>query len=110
MTKEHYFEMCEALGTTPVEKEIPIELADLPDEIRLALRMWQSLPDDIDYFNGTYYGKQLHQYKPIFELYEVPREDYLCYFNWISLINNLKVKQANAKKNKSEKPLKASPQ
>lgn len=110
MTKEHYFEMCEALGSTPLEEEIPIEVADLPEEIRTALRMWQSLPDDVDYFNGGYYGKQLHFYKSIFELYDIPREDYLAYYNWISLIDGLKVAQVKAKKTKSETPLKASPQ
>lgn len=110
MTKEHYFEMCEALGSTPVEEEIPIEIADLPEEVRSALRMWQSLPDDVDYFNGNYYGKKIYLYKNIFELYQIPVEDYLSYYNWLTIINNLKVKQVQSKKTKSETPIKASPQ
>ena len=30
MTKEQYFEMCEALGNEPAESEIPIEFDDFP--------------------------------------------------------------------------------
>jgi hypothetical protein len=109
MTKEHYFEMCEALGSTPVESEIPIGVEDLPEEVRTALMIWQSLPSDVDYFNGGYYGKHLHLYKPIFELYNVPVEDYTYYYNWIRTIDRLKTQQVQSKKSKPEKPLKASP-
>ena len=31
MTKEAYFEMCEMLGSEPLESEIPLELDDFPD-------------------------------------------------------------------------------
>ena len=39
MTKEMYFEMCEALGNDPVESEIPVELDDFPLEIQELLNM-----------------------------------------------------------------------
>ena len=31
MTKEHYFEVCEAVGSQPIESEIPIEYDDPAD-------------------------------------------------------------------------------
>jgi hypothetical protein len=36
MTKEQYFEMCEALGTEPDPLEIPIEFDDLHLEVQEA--------------------------------------------------------------------------
>lgn len=99
--------MCEALGTTPVESEIPVDMADFPEEIRQAIKMWHALPDDIDHFNGGYYGKKLHYYKAIFELYDIPKEDYLHYYNWVFLVNTLKVRHVQDKKRSA--PVKASP-
>ena len=33
MTKEQYFEMCEMMGSEPVEDEIPVEFDDLYSEV-----------------------------------------------------------------------------
>lgn len=57
MTKETYFEMCEQLGTTPVEEEIPIELGEFPIEIQQIFSLHQMLEDKFSDFSGTYQGK-----------------------------------------------------
>ena len=57
MTKQRYFEMCEMMGTTPIEDEIPIELEDFPDTIQTALAVYSFLRDDWDSVNGEYLGK-----------------------------------------------------
>lgn len=110
MTKERYFELCELMGNSPVESEIPVGIEDLPEEVRLAFAIWQHLPSDVDYFNGAYHGKHLHLYKHIFELFNVPKEDYLSYYNWIAIIDRVKTEQVQKKKTKAEQTPKASPQ
>ena len=59
MTKEQYFEMCEMLGSEPLEEEIPVELYDLPLEVQEAYWVYTLLNDNWDSFGGNYLGKNL---------------------------------------------------
>ena len=43
MTKQQYFDMCNQLGTEPLEHEIPVELDDLPLEVQQALLVYRLL-------------------------------------------------------------------
>ena len=43
MTKEQYFEMCEMLGSQPVDSEIPVELDDFPVEVQQAFLVYKQL-------------------------------------------------------------------
>lgn len=107
MTKNQYFEMCEELGTTPVESEIPVELDDLPLELQTALTIWFGLPDNIDTFAGGYYGKHLTGIIEIFKLYNVDARDWKFMYQVIQQINSIKIDRYNKKK--SAKSKKASP-
>lgn len=107
MTKQQYFEMCEALGTNPVESEIPVELSDFPIEIQTAITIWFSLPDNIDTFNDGYYGKHLTGITEILQIYNVDSKDWKFMYQVIQRINSIKIERYNKKK--SAKSVKASP-
>jgi hypothetical protein len=87
MTKEHYFEMCEALGNEPIEEEIPIEYDDLFVDVQYALGIYAKLQDQWDGMNGVYLGKNYSGIKDIFEILEVPIEDHKTVFDLIGLID-----------------------
>jgi hypothetical protein len=57
MSKEQYFEMCDALGTEPKEDEIPIEVTDFPPQVQEVIKVFNHLPDRWDSLSGTYFGK-----------------------------------------------------
>jgi hypothetical protein len=87
MTKETYFEMCEALGSEPIESEIPIDFSDLPEEIQYTFSIYSRLRDEWDGFNGVYLGKNLSGILDIFTILDVPVEDRRTQFELISLID-----------------------
>ena len=88
MTKEAYFEMCEALGSEPIEDEIPVELNDFPEEVQSAIIIYNRLRDDWDTMNGNYMGKSLVGFKDILDIFEVPFEDRKLLLDWIHVIDS----------------------
>ena len=88
MTKEAYFEMCEALGAEPVEEEIPVELYDFPEEAQSAILFYNRLRDDWDSMNGNYLGKSLIGLKDTFDILEIPIEDRRFIIDCITVIDN----------------------
>lgn len=79
--------MCEALGSEPVEEEIPVEYDDLLTEVQQALDIYGKLKDDWDTMNGNYMGKQYTGILDIFSILDVPREDYKTMFDLIGIID-----------------------
>jgi hypothetical protein len=59
MDKQAYFEMCEMLGSEPLEDEIPIEIDDFPGLVQEALHLYSYLSDIWEGMSGTYMGKDL---------------------------------------------------
>lgn len=57
MTKEQYYDMCEALGNEPDPKEVPVEFDDLHIEVQEAYDIYIMLQDMWDPMNGNYLGK-----------------------------------------------------
>lgn len=100
MTKQQYFEMCEQLGSEPLEEEIPIEYEDLPLEVQEALQLYNTLQDSWDYMGGNYIGKDLSYFGTILDLYEVPREDRRRLYELVIYIDQLRAKQIQDKKPK----------
>lgn len=96
MTKEAYFEMCEALGTAPLSEEIPVEIDDFPLEVQEILEIYNFLKDDWDAINGVYHGKELANIIDVFDIYEVPREDRRIYLTVLHIIDA--VRKAEIKK------------
>ena len=87
MTKDAYFEMCEALGSEPNEEEIPVEYADLCIDVQEALGIYYKLRDEWDTMNGNYMGKNYGGILDIFTILEVPVEDHKTVFDLISIID-----------------------
>lgn len=87
MSKSHYFEMCEALGSEPLEEEIPVEYEDLNDDVKLAFGIYSKLKDEWDTVNGNYLGKTYVGIVDIFDILEVPIEDRRTMFDLIGVID-----------------------
>ena len=87
MTKDDYFEMCEALGSEPLEEEIPVEYEDFCLDVQEALGIYQKLRDEWDTMNGVYLGKNYVGLLDILELLEVPVEDRRTQFELIGIID-----------------------
>lgn len=102
MTKDAYFEMCEALGVEPVEDQIPVEFSDLPIEVQQCFKYYRLLRDIWDPMGGSYMGKDMSTIFDIFELYELDTAEKLLAIDIIQDIdyersNILKAKQKNTK-------------
>jgi hypothetical protein len=72
--REQYFEICEAMGATPVESEIPPELEDFPIEVQQAFDVYYRLPDRWDGMSGSYLGKDLSPLDMLFKLFQISDE------------------------------------
>lgn len=98
MTKATYFEMCEALGTEPIESEIPVEYDDLCPDLQDAFSVYSKLRDEWDTMNGYYLGKSFAGIKDIFDILEVSPEDRRTMFDLISNIDSYRIKSINDRK------------
>lgn len=103
MTKEQYFDMCEQLGSEPVESEIPVEFDDFPMEVQLALSIYRMLRDEWEYINGNYLGKNLNGIFELFEVYEIDRKDKKFYLELIHSIDSIRIDEMRNSK-PTEKP------
>jgi len=102
MTKEAYFEMCEAMGTEPLDEEIPIEFEDFCLDVQEALGIYQKLRDEWDTMNGIYMGKSYSGILDILELLDVPVEDRRTQFELIGIIDRHRSKAIADAKPKSK--------
>jgi len=103
MTKDQYFEMCEMMGTEPIEEQIPIEYEDLLTDVQDALNIYSKLRDEWDGMNGVYLGKNFAGIMDIFELYEVPKVDRRTIFDLLNTIDSCRIKIINAKQKEKKK-------
>ena len=87
MTKEAYFEMCEALSSEPIEEEIPVEMDDFPDEVQEAVGIYYKMRDEWDTMNGIYLGKSFAGFKDLLDIMEVPFEDRKYLLEWITIMD-----------------------
>jgi hypothetical protein len=75
MTQESYFELCEALGSEPVESEIPVEYDDLTEIAQQAINIYQLLRDIWEPMSGSYLGKDTSNIFDFFDLYDIEKEE-----------------------------------
>lgn len=101
MTKETYFEMCEALGSEPIDSEIPVEYDDFPLEVQEAIRIYNNLQDNWDYMGGNYIGKNLNGFKDILSIFEVDPQDYRAVYELIMRIDRIRAKSIHDSKPKT---------
>ena len=102
MTKDQYFEMCEMLGSDPVESEIPVEFEDFPFEVQQAFHAYRMLRDEWDTMSGTYLGKSLIGVKDILEATEIDPSEQKFIIMLIRVIDNVRSDEINNKKKTQE--------
>ena len=102
MTKQLYYEMCEMLGNTPKEEEVPVEYEDLLHDVHEALNIYSKLRDEWDNMAGVYIGKNFQGITEVFNLYSVPEEDRKTLFELLALIDDIRAKMINIKKKQSK--------
>ncbi|MFI3221381.1 MAG: hypothetical protein QX189_20030 [Methylococcales bacterium] len=103
MTKDAYFEMCETLGSEPVDSEIPVDYEDLYIDVQEALGIYQKLKDEWDTMNGNYMGKSYNGILDIFTILEIPTEDHKTLLELISIIDKHRSKAIADSKPKTSK-------
>ena len=102
MTKDSYFELCEALGTEPIESEIPVEFDDFPLEVQQAFNAYRMLRDEWDTLSGSYLGKSLIGVKDVLEATEVDASEQRFIIMLIRMIDNIRSDEINNKKKMQE--------
>lgn len=101
MTREVYFDMCEQLGSEPIESEIPIEMEDLPSQAQIAFRIYYHLQDKWDYMSGSYIGKDFSELHSALKIYNVDTVDIPIIYELLHVIDSIRSKQiANSKPKK----------
>jgi hypothetical protein len=98
MTKDQYFEMCETLGSEPIEAEIPVEYNDFPDEIQLAISIYRLMRDEWEYMGGTYTGKNFNGIFELFEVYDIDTLDKRYYLELIHIIDSIRIQETRKNK------------
>lgn len=103
MTSQQYYEMCEMLGSEPLDEEIPVDRENLSIETQLVFYIYDKLPSKWEGFSGQYMGKELALVPILCEEYDI--EDSIRKYAWdiIPIIDNF-VAEDVAKKIKQGKP------
>lgn len=102
MTKEQYFEMCDVLGTTPQDDQVPVEFDDFPDEIQIALSIYRLLRDEWEFMAGNYLGKNLNGIFEIFEAYNINALDKRFYLELLHVIDGVRIEQIQQQKQQQQ--------
>jgi hypothetical protein len=101
MTREAYFELCEALGTEPTESEIPVDFDDLSEIAQQALNIYHLLRDIWEPMGGTYLGKDTSSIFDFFDLYDIEKEERRIILSLIKTLDterNKLIQQSNKNK------------
>lgn len=102
MTKEQYYELCEAMGSEPVDSEIPVEIDDFYTEVQEALLIYRILRDEWEYVGGNYLGKNINGIFEIFDAYGVSKCDRKFYLELIHIIDSVRIEEIRKTKPKAE--------
>ena len=102
MTKDLYYEMCEALGSTPIPEEVPIEAEDLAYETILALTCYGMISDNWSSM-GTYMGKHLFELSYVLDLNEVDNIEKEYVIDTIRFIDSIVSKDIAQKQKQQSK-------
>jgi hypothetical protein len=100
MTKDAYLEMCELMGSEPIDSEIPVEYDDFPYEVQQAFTVYKMLEDKWDSMTGVYFGKSLLGIKDLLETCEIDPEDHKFVVLLIKIIDSVRSKEIAKKQDK----------
>lgn len=84
------------MDSEPLENEIPIELDDLTAQSQEVIEIFNYLPDQWGGM-GSYTGKDLSNFPIIFELFHVPKEQWLLYIDLLGILIEEQIKVVNKK-------------
>lgn len=84
--KYEYLKMCKAMGTEPVEDEIPPDTDDFLFDTLVVFNIYSLLKDDWDTFNGNYLGKYLDTLPMLYSMFEVEKEKQVIYFSLLNVV------------------------
>lgn len=91
MTKEAYFDMCEMLGSDPIDSEIPLEISDFPDLVQQAFVIYGMLSDIWEGMSGSYLGKDFSLLFNLFDLYGIDsKEEKLLATDFIKHVDSVR--------------------
>lgn len=96
MTKDQYFDMCEMMGSEPVDSEVPIEYEDLPEEVQEGIQAYNMFQDNWDTMNGIYMGKNYYGLKDVLDILGV--EDHRSCYYIMNVLDRNRSEILNAKK------------
>ena len=97
MTKDKYFEMCEMMGSEPVDSEIPVEIEDFPELVIQCFLIYRMLPDIWDTMNGNYLGKDYNLIFNLFKLYGLDESEHLPAINFLQEMDSCRGKVISEK-------------
>ena len=103
MTREAYFELCETMGSEPVQSEIPIEYEDLAEIAQQAINIYHLLRDIWEPMSGTYMGKDTSSIFDFFDLYDIEKEEQRIIITLVRLLDSERNKLVE-QNNKSKEP------
>jgi hypothetical protein len=92
MTKDKYFEMCEMMGSEPVDSEIPVEIEDFPELVIQCFLIYRILPDIWDTMNGNYLGKDYNLIFNLFKLYGLDESEHLLSISFLQEMDTCRSK------------------
>jgi hypothetical protein len=102
MTKEQYLDMCEALGSEPIEEEIPVEFSDLPLDIQETYCIYAMMQDIWEPMSGSYIGKNYSGLSDILDIMEVDDKRTMLFL--IEAIDRFRKKSIAAQRANNETP------
>ncbi len=76
--------MCEQMGTTPLEEEIPLDYSDLSDECQIVLAIFNILPDSIGGMSGAWLGKDYSGLRTFMDIYGI--QDEMLFLNLLTVL------------------------
>jgi len=100
MNKDKYFDMCEQLGTIPIDNEIPIEIEDLPLQVQQTLNVYNMLQDQWEGFAGLYLGKSLIGLQEILKFNQLEEDEYGLVLQLIKIVDIIRTDIINIERDK----------
>jgi hypothetical protein len=87
-----YFEICEQMGSEPIEEEIPVDMEDFPIEIQQVLNIYFKLRDEWDGMSGSYMGKSYAGLGDILDIHGIEKADKEYVLDWLTTIDRVRSK------------------
>jgi len=100
MNKDKYFDMCEQLGTIPIDNEIPIEIEDLPLQVQQTLNVYNMLQDQWEGFAGLYLGKSLIGLQEVLKFNQLEEDEYGLVLQLIKIVDIIRTDIINIERDK----------